>query len=136
MFGLSRSTVTTLISRGQLASVKIGRAQRVLRRDLDACLAALTAGGRRVSKAVGGRSSVHRRRDGAGWGAEQKAFAVRRDRSTKAPVGNETHPILDIARSALLGAGPFAARSTCTIDRQRERYGCGYDRNVGHVQQH
>ncbi|HVU92232.1 MAG TPA: helix-turn-helix domain-containing protein [Jatrophihabitans sp.] len=45
VLGLSRSTVATLISRGELASVKIGSARRVLRRDLDAYLAALTAGG-------------------------------------------------------------------------------------------
>ena len=45
VLGLSRSTVTTLISRGELVSVKIGGARRVLRRDLDAYLAALTAGG-------------------------------------------------------------------------------------------
>lgn len=42
---LSRSTVTTLIGRGQLASVKIGGARRVLRRDLDAYLSALPSGG-------------------------------------------------------------------------------------------
>lgn len=45
VLGLSRSTVATLISRGELISVKIGSARRVLRRDLDAYLAALTAGG-------------------------------------------------------------------------------------------
>jgi excisionase family DNA binding protein len=43
--GLSRSTVTTLIGRGRLASVKIGGARRVLRRDLDAYLIALGSGG-------------------------------------------------------------------------------------------
>jgi excisionase family DNA binding protein len=43
--GLSRSTVATMIGRGQLASVKIGAARRVLRRDLDAYLTALPSGG-------------------------------------------------------------------------------------------
>jgi len=43
--GLSRSTVVALIARGDLASVKIGAARRVLRRDLDAYLTALPSGG-------------------------------------------------------------------------------------------
>ena len=42
--GLSRSTVATMIGRGQLASVKIGAARRVLRRDLEAYLRALPSG--------------------------------------------------------------------------------------------
>lgn len=45
VLGLSRSTVNTLISRGDLRSVKIGAARRVLRRDLDAYLATLASGG-------------------------------------------------------------------------------------------
>ncbi|MGH8960058.1 MAG: helix-turn-helix domain-containing protein [Jatrophihabitantaceae bacterium] len=43
--GLSRSTVTAMIGRGQLASVKIGGERRVLRRDLEAYLTALPSGG-------------------------------------------------------------------------------------------
>lgn len=43
--GLSRSTVATMICRGQMPSVKIGGARRVLRRDLDAYLTALASGG-------------------------------------------------------------------------------------------
>lgn len=43
--GLSRSTVTAMIGRRELASVKIGGARRVLRRDLDAYLGALASGG-------------------------------------------------------------------------------------------
>lgn len=43
--GLSRSTVASMIGRGELASVKIGGARRVLRRDLDAYLTALPSGG-------------------------------------------------------------------------------------------
>jgi excisionase family DNA binding protein len=43
--GLSRSTVTGLISRHELPSVKIGSARHVLRRDLDAYLASLASGG-------------------------------------------------------------------------------------------
>lgn len=42
---LSRSTVTAMIARGEIASVKIGGARRVLRRDLDAYLTALNSGG-------------------------------------------------------------------------------------------
>jgi excisionase family DNA binding protein len=45
VLGLSRFTVNTLISRGDLRSVKIGAARRVLRRDLDAYLATLASGG-------------------------------------------------------------------------------------------
>jgi excisionase family DNA binding protein len=43
--GLSRSTVTAMISRRELPSVKIGASRRVLRRDLDAYLGSLTSGG-------------------------------------------------------------------------------------------
>jgi excisionase family DNA binding protein len=43
--GLSRSTVAGLIGRGELTSVKIGGARRVLRRDLDAYLTGLGQGG-------------------------------------------------------------------------------------------
>lgn len=42
---LSRSTVAAMIARGELASVKIGGARRVLRRDLDEYLDSLHAGG-------------------------------------------------------------------------------------------
>jgi excisionase family DNA binding protein len=42
---LSRSTVTAMIARGELASVKIGGARRVLRRDLDEYLNSLASGG-------------------------------------------------------------------------------------------
>ena len=42
---LSRSTVTAMITRGELASVKIGGARRVLRRDLDRYLNSLASGG-------------------------------------------------------------------------------------------
>ena len=42
---LSRSTVAAMIARGELASVKIGGARRVLRRDLDAYLTTLSSGG-------------------------------------------------------------------------------------------
>jgi excisionase family DNA binding protein len=43
--GLSRSTVTGMISRRELPSVKIGGSRRVLRRDLDAYLGSLSSGG-------------------------------------------------------------------------------------------
>jgi excisionase family DNA binding protein len=43
--GLSRSTVTAMISRRELPSVKIDGSRRVLRRDLDAYLGSLTSGG-------------------------------------------------------------------------------------------
>lgn len=43
--GLSRSTVTSMIGRGELASVKIGGARRVRRRDLDEYLERLGTGG-------------------------------------------------------------------------------------------
>jgi excisionase family DNA binding protein len=45
LLGLSRSTVTLMISRQELPSVKVGGSRRVLRRDLDAYLAAIAAGG-------------------------------------------------------------------------------------------
>jgi excisionase family DNA binding protein len=45
LLGLSRSTVTLMISRGELTSVKVGGSRRVLRRDLDAYLAFAAVGG-------------------------------------------------------------------------------------------
>ena len=45
LLGLSRSTVTAMIGRRELPSVKVGGSRRVLRRELDAYLAAITAGG-------------------------------------------------------------------------------------------
>lgn len=45
LLGLSRSTVTLMIGREELASVKVGGSRRVLRRDLDAYLASISAGG-------------------------------------------------------------------------------------------
>ncbi len=42
---LSRSTVTAMIGRRELVSVKIGGARRVLRRDLDDYLGSLASGG-------------------------------------------------------------------------------------------
>jgi excisionase family DNA binding protein len=45
LLGLSRSTITAMIGRRELLSVKIGGARRVLRRDLDAYLGSITSGG-------------------------------------------------------------------------------------------
>jgi len=45
LLGLSRSTVTLMIGREELASVKVGGSRRVLPRDLDAYLASISAGG-------------------------------------------------------------------------------------------
>jgi excisionase family DNA binding protein len=45
MLGLSRSTVTAMIGRRELASIKVGGSRRVLRRDLDRYLAEVAAGG-------------------------------------------------------------------------------------------
>jgi excisionase family DNA binding protein len=45
LLGLSRSTVTAMIGRHKIRSVKIGNARRVLRRDLDGYLAGLSSGG-------------------------------------------------------------------------------------------
>jgi excisionase family DNA binding protein len=45
MRGLSRSTVTAMIGRRELASIKVGGSRRVLRHDLDRHLAEVAAGG-------------------------------------------------------------------------------------------
>jgi excisionase family DNA binding protein len=45
LLGLSRSTVTAMIGRGELPSVKVGGSRRVLRRDLETYLASIAAGG-------------------------------------------------------------------------------------------
>jgi excisionase family DNA binding protein len=45
LLGLSRSTVTAMIGRSELPSVKVGGSRRVLRRDLDSYLASIAAGG-------------------------------------------------------------------------------------------
>ncbi len=45
LLGLSRSTVTSMMGRGELTSVKIGGSRRVRRRDLDEYLEQLGTGG-------------------------------------------------------------------------------------------
>lgn len=45
LLGLSRSTITAMIGRSELVSVKVGGSRRVLRRDLDSYLASIAAGG-------------------------------------------------------------------------------------------